>query len=142
MQFFIYYFMCTCNRYKIVCKVTYLFSDRFSFSKLYTKTKMASIDSTLETLAPSKLLNYVQKDRLIDQRDTPTTSSTTEQIQRQSERHEAAAGNAPGIHAISPTTRHWKGSIRQVYIQNVVWLANSVALVPEDGITESMTHRC
>jgi hypothetical protein len=40
---------------------------------------MASIDPTLETLAPSKLLNYVQKDRLI----SPARYADLEQRRRQ-----------------------------------------------------------
>jgi hypothetical protein len=36
---------------------------------------MASIDITPETLSPSKLLNYMQKDRLIYPLDTQTWNS-------------------------------------------------------------------
>ena len=49
---------------------------------------MASIDPTLETLAPSKLLNYVQKDRLIEF-ISPTRYADLEQRLRQ---HSAALG--------------------------------------------------
>jgi poly-D-alanine transfer protein DltD len=43
---------------------------------------MASIDLTLETLAPSKLLNYMQKDRLIEF-ISPTRYADLEQRLRQ-----------------------------------------------------------
>jgi hypothetical protein len=61
----------------------------------------ASIDPTLETLAPSKL-RAERPAHLTGaiRRPRATTAATIEQIQHQSERHEAVAGNATGIHAI------------------------------------------
>jgi hypothetical protein len=68
---------------------------------------MSFINLTLETLAPSKLLNYVQKDRLrefhLTRRPGTATASTTEQIQYQSEGHEETNTSASIISMSHPS---------------------------------------
>jgi hypothetical protein len=87
--------------------------------KINPQQKFAFIDVTLETLAPDKLLK-LRLERPTDccrvihltryiRRPGTATSPTTEQIQHQSERLEAAAGHATDI----PTTRDVKTSTRQ-----------------------------